>query len=76
MFRVPETYGDLGKMKNGFGNRGMRNNVQFERNRNMNRLLKEQLEEHKQEKRGTKAKAKDNRIRITKMKNSFTLTSY
>ena len=69
MFRVPETYGDLGIMKKAFGNGGLRDKVELERNRNMNRLLEEQLEEHLQEKRGTKARAKDIRIRITKMEN-------
>ena len=69
MFRVPETGGDLGRMKKALGTEGLRNNVQFERNRNMNRLLEEQLEEYKQVKRGTKVNAKDTRIRITKMEN-------
>ena len=69
MFRVPQTYGDLGRMKKALGNGGLRNNVQIERNRNMNRLLEKQLEEYKQVKRGSKVNAKDTRIRITKMEN-------
>ena len=69
MFRVLETYGDLGQMKKALGNGGLRNNVQTETNRNMNRLLEEQLGEYKQLKRGSKVNAKDTRIRITKMEN-------
>ena len=76
MFRLPETHGDPGRMKKAFSNWGLTDNVIMKRNRNMNRMLENQLEGQRNEKRGKSVKAKDNRIRITKIYDRYILTTY